>query len=376
MRTLHCPSSVVGHGAALAKLERSIGLDSLAIVLESNPYKFGDAVHHRIGRSPLGLWRRLALLRWVMKDIDSVHFNFGASLLPSKTDLSVATTTPWLLRWLYNQIVGTLELKDVQWLKTRGKHISVTFMGDDIRIGEIARMSSPFHPANDSRCTHYSKYSDTLRKKKIRIFDLYADEIYALNPDLLRYLPDRAKFLPYLHVEIDALSPSYPLESANYTTNRPIKIAHAPTNQIVKGTEYVIEAITHLRALGYKFDLDLIQNVDHAESLRRIAECDIFIDQLRIGWYGGVSVEAMALGKAVVCRIAKADLALIPTKMANELPIICATPADLIEVLTELMDDKTNLVNRLGKLSRGFVENWHSKLFWLNSHNKDSLNQT
>ena len=174
-------------------------------------------------------------------------------------------------------------------------------------------------------------------------------------------------------MEVESLTPSYPHESANCTINRLIKIAHAPTNQIVKGTEYVVKAIDHLRTLGYECDLDLIENVDHKESLRRIAQCDIFIDQLRIGWYGSVSVEAMALGKPVVCRIEEADLSLIPENMALELPIVSATPANLLEVLIGLINDKTNLLNRSGKLSRCFAENWHSKQFWLKSRTKDSF---
>ena len=52
------------------------------------------------------------------------------------------------------------------------------------------------------------------------------------------------------------------------------------------------------------------------------------MDQLFAGWYGGVAVEAMALGKPVLAYIRDEDLKFVPSKMASDLPIVRATRHD------------------------------------------------
>ena len=92
----------------------------------------------------------------------------------------------------------------------------------------------------------------------------------------------------------------------------PIRIAHAPTHFGAKGTSFVLAAIAELRAAGVAFEFDLIQGVSHDEAIARIAQCDLFIDQLLAGWYGGAAVEAMMLGKARHCLYPRQRLRLGP----------------------------------------------------------------
>ena len=57
-----------------------------------------------------------------------------------------------------------------------------------------------------------------------------------------------------------------------------------------------------------------------------------------LGWYGGVAVEAMALGRPVVCRI---DQAANP--FGERLPIVDASPDDLRDRLRPLVRDRAAL---------------------------------
>ena len=41
----------------------------------------------------------------------------------------------------------------------------------------------------------------------------------------------------------------------------------------------------------------------HGEALGRLAAADLVVDQLVLGWYGAVAVEAMALGRPVLAYI-------------------------------------------------------------------------
>jgi glycosyltransferase involved in cell wall biosynthesis len=124
----------------------------------------------------------------------------------------------------------------------------------------------------------------------------------------------------------------------------------------VKGTRHVLAAVEQLRAQGAAVELDLIEGVARKEVLRRVREADIVVDQLLSGWYGGFAVEAMALGKPVVCHIREAVSEDNP--FGAELPIVRATPATLAEQLRTLALDHA-LRARLGAQGRAFVERHH-----------------
>ena len=84
--------------------------------------------------------------------------------------------------------------------------------------------------------------------------------------------------------------------------------AHAPSHRGAKGTAFVLAAAEQLRTEGYRFELELIEGLARDKAIERYAACDVVIDQLLAGWYGGLGVEAMALGKPVVAYIREGDL--------------------------------------------------------------------
>lgn len=138
-----------------------------------------------------------------------------------------------------------------------------------------------------------------------------------------------------------------------------MRIAHAPSHRGVKGTHLVLEALDRLKAKGREFELVLVENLPNHEAKRRYETADVLIDQLFAGWYGGLAVEAMALGKPVIVYIRQEDLQYIDPAMAADLPFIEASP-DTIEVVLErvLAMPRTELL-ALARKSRAFVEKWH-----------------
>lgn len=82
------------------------------------------------------------------------------------------------------------------------------------------------------------------------------------------------------------------------------RVAHAPSNRVVKGTSRVVAAC---QTAGV--ELDLIENVSFTACLYRKALCDVLIDQVRGGegqpehrlsGYGVNGLEAMAMGQPVI----------------------------------------------------------------------------
>jgi hypothetical protein len=321
VRILHAPADVGGHAAGLAQAERELGLRSEVAVFAAGPYGYASDIEFRLDGQPA--WRRFATrARFTVQALrryDIIHFNFGQSLITLRTA---------------GHVFNELAL-----LKRAGLTILVTFQGCDVR------------PQACCNCTQETcRAEDPYRAPNAARFLRYADRAFHLNPDLRAWLPG-SRFLPYASVDVHSVTPE-PRAPAGET----IRIAHAPSNREVKGTRHVLAAVEQLRAQGAAVELDLIEGVARKEVLRRVREADIVVDQLLSGWYGGFAVEAMALGKPVVCHIREAVSEDNP--FGAELPIVRATPATLAEQLRTLALDHA-LRARLGAQGRAFVERHH-----------------
>ena len=112
-----------------------------------------------------------------------------------------------------------------------------------------------------------------------------------------------------------------------------MRILHAPSDREIKGTGHLIEAVERLRAASYPVELLMLEGVPHDQVAEFCSQADIAVDQLMIGAYGTVSIEMMAKGVPVVCRI-REDLR---QHYPNDLPIISAGPDDVFDVLEGLL---------------------------------------
>ena len=314
LRVLHVPAAVGGHPPRLAQAERELGLESRCVTVDPPPFGYSvDEVLARGGR-PGREVRRWRLLLRAFRDADVVHFNFGSSLL--------------------HGLYGPLELRDVGWLRRAGKAVFVTFQGDDARPG----------------------YRDERqRRRALAAFERHAHGLYALNPDLLGYLPERASFLPYASVDPRDWTPVWPADGV------PV-VVHAPSDRARKGTEHVLRAVDRLRAEGVELELVVVEGVTRAEARREYERATVLVDQLVVGWYGGVAVEAMALGKPVVAYLREEELHVLPPAMRDALPVVRATGETLADVLRELVVARRDDVAELGRRSRAYVERWHDPL--------------
>jgi hypothetical protein len=315
LRVLHVPAAVGGHPPTLARAERALGVASRCVAVDPPPFGYEvDAVLAASGGRAAREARRWRLLLHAVRAVDVVHFNFGSSLL--------------------HGLYGPLELRDVGWLRRAGKAVFVTYQGDDGRPG----------------------YQDERRRRRaLDAFDRHAHGIYALNPDLLRHLPERASFLPYASVDPRAWSAIPPGDGT------PV-VVHAPSDRARKGTSHVVRAVDRLRAEGLELELVLVEGVGRDEAWRAYERATVVVDQLLVGWYGGVAVEAMALGKPVVGYVRAEDLDAVPEGMRAELPTIGATADTVADVLRELLTTRRGELAELGRRSRAYVERWHDPL--------------
>ena len=356
LRVLHCPAMVGGNPYGLASAERALGLDSHAVTVGQNwlAYPMDEVLLGPTAnklQAELARWR---LLWRALRRYDLIHYNFGQTILPMRTvtdAFSGSAVRP--LYWFYGQLTTQRELP---LLRRAGKGLVVTYQGDDARQGDYCRAHFDISIAREVDSSYYTTASDAAKRRQISQFDRYADRIYYLNPDLGWVLPERARFMPYANVDLREWQ-----IAASPVPERPL-ILHAPTHQGAKGTRYVLEAVQRLQAEKMPFEFLLIENMSIQEARSVYARADLLVDQLLAGWYGGLAVELMALGKPAICYLREGDLKFVPPAMRQALPLIHATPATIYSVLKEWLTTRRQEIPEMGRRSRAYVEQWHDPL--------------
>ena len=357
MRVLHCPHNIAGNPSQLARAERKLGLNSWAISFSEHKFAYDiDEVLFENPRKFINEITRLKLLFRVLSNFDVIHYNFGSTIMPSfhPDGISADIAIHPLLKSLYQLYSKYSEQFDMKVLKLLGKSVFVTFQGDDARQGSYCRDNYRIHFVHHVDNSYYTEKSDSHKKRLIKGFEKYADGIYALNPDLMNVLPSRTKFLPYSSFDIHSVK----IHSVQNST--PL-VLHAPSHREVKGTRYILEAVERLRSENVNFDFLLVENIAHAEAMELYKKADLLVDQVLAGWYGGLAVEFMALGRPVMAYIREEDLRHIPVKMKKkeELPIIKTKPDTIYSTLKRLLVSDKLTLKDIGARSRKYVENWH-----------------
>ena len=259
-----------------------------------------------------------------------------------------------ILGRVYNAAASLVEFRDLAWLKRAGKVIAVTMQGDDARLWGWCRENFKYTPAKEIDMSTRAENDDIVRCR-LREFGRWADVIYSLNPDLMHGMPERSQFFPYAHPDVT----EWHYRGVDTGTDRPLQIVHAPTNRLIKGTKYLIAALDQLKREGLRFELRLVEDLSNAEARRAYEESDVLVDQLLVGWYGGVAAELMALGKTVVCYLREGDFRFLPQEMAASLPIINANPDTIAAVLRQIIQMPRTKLAEIGRNSRDWVERWH-----------------
>ncbi len=358
IRVLHVPTSVGGSPSGISAKEKKLGIDSHSVVLAKTVFAYpADEVLWAEGDNLLMReYKRIRLIFRAARDFDIIHYNFGTTIAdpPYPRDKNRKNRYPAWLHWPYWLYASWLQKFELALMKGRGKIIFVTYQGNDARQGDYCRQHFEISAIEAGGLKFYSPVWDAEKRKRIKMFDKYADQIYAFNPDLLHVLPKRTHFMPYLHLDIEDWKPAP-------SHNKIPHIIHAPSHRGMKGTAFILQAIDRLKQEGVAFTFELVENLSHQEARALYEKSDLLIDQLLIGWYGGVAVEFMALGKPVVCYIRDADLNDIPTQMKAQLPIIAAQSDNIYDILRLWLTNPAKDLKKQGDISRKYIEQWHNQ---------------
>lgn len=239
-------------------------------------------------------------------------------------------------------------MHDVLLIRSYGKKVFLHLRGGEIRDRQLFARKSPFAYSYIQECSHlFDSITDDHKRLLKSVLLEICNGVFVVDPELQTYVPE-ADIVPR------ALDPSSWQYVGSGLSDTPL-VVHAPSRRTVKGTDFVLSAIENLRRKGINFRFQLVDGLSNDQAKDIYSRADIVIDQLRIGWYGVLAVEAMALGKVVICYI-RDDLW---DKHGQELSILNANPNNIEEVLEEAISNR-EMRAKLGKKSRAYFEKTHS----------------
>lgn len=335
MKVIHMPTSVGGMSWELAQGEKEIGIDSKVFYAKQNWLNYAcDYCMETNLRNRF--FEKIKWSRFFAKNFDVIHMNAGTSLIDYPQ---------------YN-----LDFLDL--LLYKKNKLFMTYNGCDARqkykrISQTNISACHFNDCYAGLCLNGNK--DKERERRIRKLAGRGIKMFAVNPDLLNFLPEGATFLPYA-INIGSLP-----RREKYAIGKRLKIVHAPTERGAKGTEDIIATIEQIkRKYPNSIEFRLVEGVPHKDALKMYKEADLIIDQIRIGWYGGLAMETMCMGIPTIAYINEEDLHFIPSQMAKDCreTVISAIADTLFETLENLINNPEILYQK-HEASMEYVRRWH-----------------
>jgi hypothetical protein len=320
-----------------ARAERSLGFRAMSVVTDT--YHISKDFDHDLSR-----WRRVPLLGpavsfalfvWACLAADRLHFFCDHGILPS----------PRRFRPNYDELAFYRRL---------GIELFFWTYGADVRSRNATQALGEPNCCTD--CTVVGKACichENERREAMASLRNYARAVFSTG-DMIEYTPGSRNDVHFWPIDLNAdggrrFRPAYPDGDAS----RPLRVTHAANHRMFKGTRYLEAAIQSLRDEGEPIELVIVERLGNAEALELYRAADVIFDQCLIGFHGYFALEAMALGKPVMCYIRKREYLLAP----EECPIVNVHAATLKEDLRRLLRQRERLAD-LGRAGRAYVEKY------------------
>lgn len=317
MRILHAPQNISNQLTYMARALRDLGHESE--VWHFGASRFAYPCDRRIDgaeRNQREVWRHFID---AVECFDVFHFHFGQSFFPRGWE-------------------GMPRLWDVPVLRMLGKKVFVSFWGSDARRRKVVETINPWghlfladNQPNDNRI-----------EKSIDVWRTYANRMFVHSVELL----------PHVEGSV-VVERSFDLQEWSQVDpanrKRPV-LLHVPSKRAMKGTKLIMEGIDRLKAEGLEFDFHLLENMSHTEVMSTIRDADVVIDQLLVGDFGIISVEAMASNRVSVAFL------LDDVKQAYpDVPVYDVNPDTFVDRMRQLIRDRT-MRQRLAQAGLPFVK--------------------
>lgn len=317
MKVFHGLVNYGTQAGLLAKGLRNEGIEAISVIGDDSYFqRTADVIISRDYNSRNGIvrrWKRLKFLLSLFRKYNVFHFYFGRTLLPHNLD--------------------------APFYRLFGKKVVMEYLGTDVDLW-LGRNGVDGHGRPIDRVKLVKK---VYRQAKQFDRQLVCAPCYYLYVDNSIILPLALDLSDFAYHPLDMKS------------GKVLTFMHCPTNRKQKKTDEIEAALDRLKSEGYQFNYKCVTNVSHDQLKQEYISSDIVIDQLN-GWYGTVSIEAMALGRPVVAgynpRLCHYD------ERYENMPIINADIYNVYNVIKDILEGRYDL-EEISKKSREFVMRTH-----------------
>ncbi|MDY5589224.1 MAG: hypothetical protein SPF30_04635 [Arcanobacterium sp.] len=210
---------------------------------------------------------------------------------------------------------------EIAQLKQAGIHVALLFHGSDIRQAQL-HVSTVANSPLGAR-GEYWDHVRAIASRNVQLAEEFEGPVFVSTPGLVPHAP-HSIWLP-LAVAVQ-----------RYATDRPLLhrevpvVLHAPSNPLMKGTAAIEPVLHQLDAEGL-IEYRRLVGVPHTQMPEFIADADVIVDQVVLGDYGVLAIEALAAGRLVLGNVSDAK------QVLPELPIVDVTVATLEKQLREIV---------------------------------------
>jgi glycosyltransferase involved in cell wall biosynthesis len=332
MNVLHLPHNVGSKITLTVAALRKLGADARGIAINNYLDEAGENVR-------------------VFNPKDFSYLNPRKYMEYSRARKCLKESILWadIIHWYYESTILKTD-RFVEMVREYKKPAVVEWLGSDIRISDQLSVHNPHYKnsfANNYPYTFETREHSRTVQKKFRD----AGFIPLVRPELEEFV-QKDIFSSFQSINNRINIGAYPVKYPSQTAKVPV-IVHPVTSREAKGTQFILEAVQKLKQ-KYEFEFLLLEDIQHAEVIRKMESADIVIDQLIIGAFGTTTLEGMALGKPTICYLDDVLLKKLPAGC----PIVNTNPDTIYSTLESLLSNP-GLRHSTGIQSRQYIETHH-----------------
>jgi len=239
------------------------------------------------------------------------------------------------------------------------KKIIMVFLGTESRpaylsgnsiLGKYSSVKGP----QLARC-----YRDTKAQyRRIARIEKYAQHIINHAPTALF---QQKPFIGWLHIGFPNDEKQMMAAKRMNDHSRVVKILHAPSNSLSKGTAEIEEIIEKLQKEGLPIEYLRLQNVPNEKVIDELSRCDLVVDEL----YSDISVGGLGT-EAAFARKALINAGYYSTSIRNDypdevIPPVCfCRPENLSYEIRNLVINRELRIESANKLHQFVTTRWHN----------------